>query len=796
MRWIKRLLALIAILVLVVIIVAAYLVVTFDANAYKERIESEVREATGRELTLAGPIELTLFPSLGLRLEEVRLGNAAGFGDEPFAELDVVDVAVAVMPLLRRELEVQRVEADGARLNLARDADGRNNWDDLSERAEHARDEAVEGDDRTATESRLAMERINIAGISLSNARVVWDDRQTGMQARLDPFNLRIGSFHPGVETSLTLDAAVQAEGGDLPEPVELALDLNGLMNLDLLNRRYSVRRMRANFGVEGAGLVRPLGLTLESDVALEMAETTSLRFERLSLGLSAVTLTGFAELSGLEGENPNLRTELRTNTFDLRQVLEDLGHEAPTTTDPDVLSRIALDLSASGTPEVMTLDSLVIGIDDTRFIGDARWNASGAQPRLAFTLSGNELDLDRYLPPEAEQARTEGPAGEGEEDIAIELPLEWLRGVDVDGHMELTTLRVLGLRLNAITLEIQARDGDWRIEPLSGTGYDGELTSRLRLDARADTPRYEFAASLADLDIGALLDDFQGDEARLTGTGNLELDLRTAGASVNALTAALNGDGTMRFADGAVRGINIAQLIRRAEARLRGETLEADAPNQTDFSELGGSFSFRDGVVHNDDLHASSPLLRVRGAGSANLVEATLDYRLSTSLVATIEGQGGRSLEDLRGVTLPIRIEGAFTDPSIRLDLEQVLRERLDAEVGERLREERDRLEDEAEERVREEGARLLERLSGSRSRERDAEQVPGPETADPEAAESQALEPGEPGDPTDATEPEAGPDTDAGAAQEQPVEPEQADESGGPVEDMEDALHEGQDR
>lgn len=115
MKWIKRLLALIAILLLLVVIVAIYLVATFDANDYKERIEAEVRDATGRELTLEGPIGLTLFPNLGLRLEEARLGNAEGFGDDPFAELDVVDVSLAVMPLLRRELDVRHIEADGVR---------------------------------------------------------------------------------------------------------------------------------------------------------------------------------------------------------------------------------------------------------------------------------------------------------------------------------------------------------------------------------------------------------------------------------------------------------------------------------------------------------------------------------------------------------------------------------------------------------------------------------------------------------------------------------------------------------
>ncbi|WP_018880980.1 AsmA family protein [Thioalkalivibrio sp. ALE30] len=723
MKWIKRLLGLIAVLILLAIIVAAYLLVTFDANDYKERIEAEVQEATGRELTLSGPIGLTLFPSLGLRLEEVRFGNAEGFGDEPFAEVDVVDVAVAVMPLLRRELEVQRVEADGVRLNLARDEQGRNNWDDLLDHAGAARDEAVGADDdeRTETETRLALQRIDVAGISLTNARVHWDDRESGMQATLEPFELQVGRFRPGIETRLDLEAVVRAEGGDLAEPVELALDLGGLMNVDLLNERYSVRRLNATLGLDGGGLPRAVGMTLESDVGLEMADAMTLRFERLTLGVSDLRLTGFAELSDLDGEVPQVRTEMRTNTVNLKDVLTDLGLEAPQTNDPDALARVAFDFSASGSFQALEMSPFLVTVDDTMLSGSAGWDGRGERPKITFDVSGERLNLDRYLPPEVEEARTDNGNGErdADEDLAIELPLEALRSVDVDGRAALDRLDVMGMVLRNIELQIRGEAGDWNIEPLNAAAYDGELTSRLRLDARHDAPRYELAADLQGLDIGALLEDFQGDDARLMGTGNLELDISTRGELLSELKGALNGSGNMRFEDGAVRGINVAQIIRRAEARLRGEQLEEDEPNQTDFSELAGSFTIRDGVVRNDDLAASSPLLRVRGEGQADLNDDSLDYRVNTTVVGTLEGQGGRELDDLRGVTLPIRISGTFTDPSFRLDLEDALRGRYEDEARERVREEEERVRerlDEEEERARErierESDRLLDRF------------------------------------------------------------------------------------
>ncbi|WP_018141221.1 AsmA family protein [Thioalkalivibrio sp. ALJ7] len=723
MKWIKRLLGLIAVLILLVIIVAAYLLITFDANDYKERIEAEVQEATGRELTLSGPIGLTLFPSLGLRLEEVRFGNAEGFGDEPFAEIDVVDVAVAVMPLLRRELEVQRVEADGVRLNLARDEEGRNNWDDLLDQAGAARDDAVGADDdeRTETETRLALQRIDVAGISLSNTRVRWDDRESGMQATLEPFNLQVGRFRPGMETRLDLEALLRVEGDDLDEPMEVALDLGGLLNVDLLNERYSVRRLNATLGLDGGGLPRAVGMTLETDVALEMADAMALRFERLTLGVANVRLTGFAELSDLDSEAPQIRSEMRTNTFNLKELVAELGMEPPETNNPDALSRVALDFSANGGFQNLTMDPFLITVDEAMLGGSAGWDGRGERPLIRFDVSGESLNLDHYLPPEVEEARTDNGNGErdADEDIAIELPLEALRSIDVDGSAALGRLDVMGMVLRNIELQIKAEAGDWNIEPLNAEAYEGELTSRIRLDARHDVPRYELAADLQSLDIGALLEDFQGDDARLMGIGNLELDIATRGELLSDLKSALNGSGNMSFEDGAVRGINVAQVIRRAEARLRGESLEEDEPNQTDFSELTGSFTIRDGVVRNDDLRANSPLLRVRGEGRADLNDDSMDYRVNTTVVGTLEGQGGRELDDLRGVTLPIRITGTFADPSFRLDLEDALRERYEGEARERVREEqeraRERLDEEeqrARDRIEQESDRILDRL------------------------------------------------------------------------------------
>jgi len=719
MKWIVRLLGLLGVLLLLVVIVAVYLVVTFDPNDYKDRIEAEVADATGRELTLAGSIELTLFPSLGLRLEDARLANAQGFGEEPFAELRVIDLAVAVMPLLRRELEVQRIEADGVTLRLARDADGRSNWDDLLERAEAAAAEEPDGGPGNSGPEDapgLALQELQIAGLEVTGLRVEWDDRQAGTRMLLDPVNLRLRNFRSGIDAPLDLEASVRIEEAD-QEPVEADLRLDAQLNLDLPAERYALRAVRSDVDLRHPALEQEVNLRLETDLAFDMREAVA-RVEDLSARVSDLHLTGRLEVGDLDEEMPSLQAELRSNTFNPRVVFADLGLDAPRTTDREAFTRMELDVSASGTPLRLEVSPVLVTLDDTNLRGEGELDLSGARPLVRFDLSGDRLDVDRYLPPEVERARApEAPDAVDlpAEDIPIDLPIELMRAFDLDGHVRLDWLKLLGLTLEEIDLTLRARDGEWSVEPLTGNGYQGRLEARVTVDARGEVPGYAAAVDLRSVAIGPLLEALLEDESRLVGTGSLGLDVRTEGGTVQALTESLNGRGEMRFSDGAVRGINVARIIRNAEARLRGETPEDDGePDETDFTALAGSFQIRDGVVRNDDLTASSPLLRVAGRGSADLPARELDYRLDTTLVATIEGQGGRSLEDLRGVNLPIRITGTFEEPRYRLDLEDVVRERVD----QRLRREGERLQE-----------RLMERfgLDGGEGDQQDAAPEPG---------------------------------------------------------------------
>jgi AsmA protein len=127
--WIRRLAIALALVLLLLAAAAAWLIATFDPNKYKGIAVDWMKTEYNRTLAIDGPVELSVFPRLQVRLSRLSLSEPAG-GDE-FAGIDDAALAIDVMPLLRGALNIDRVEAHGVRLNLLTDVEGRRNFDDL-----------------------------------------------------------------------------------------------------------------------------------------------------------------------------------------------------------------------------------------------------------------------------------------------------------------------------------------------------------------------------------------------------------------------------------------------------------------------------------------------------------------------------------------------------------------------------------------------------------------------------------------------------------------------------------------
>ena len=199
---------------------------------------------------------------------------------------------------------------------------------------------------------------------------------------------------------------------------------------------------------------------------------------------------------------------------------------------------------------------------------------------------------------------------------------------------------------------------------------------------------------SLTGVQAGPLLKDLTGDD-QLLGTANVKANLNGAGNDVDEILNTLKGTAEFSFKDGALNGVNIAALIREAQAKLEGQPApKQEQPTRTDFALLKGTATVTNGLVKNDDLVMKSPLLRITGAGEVNLPKEAVDYTLTTKFVGSLEGQGGKGSKKLEGVSIPIHIGGTFSKLTYVPDLGSVMTDAAKKEVDKRVQKEKKNLE------------------------------------------------------------------------------------------------------
>lgn len=703
-----RILAIIVVLLFVIPLAAvAAFYLFFDPNDYREQIAGYVEDQTGRSMSIDGDLGVTFFPWLGITVDDVSLANAEGFEPDNMAEIEQAVLRIQLLPLLRRELNLDTARLDGLDLHLARDEEGRTNWDDIVERLEQAPDEAPsEAPDEPRDDQGLDWQ---LAGVEARDARIVWEDATVPARYVISDAHLSAGAVGLGEATDLELAFHLESDQPELSGPVELTGEL--AIAPDFATASASDLELAAKLSGEGVP-----GGEFDGRLAIPTLEWHGDE-ERLripDLTVNAYGIEAAAEVTGERlAEAPRFAGQLTIQPFNARELMTSLDLEPPETADPDALSRIAFTTAFEGSTTDAAMEDLELTLDDTQLTGGAEISNLDATPHYGFELTAGELDLDRYLPPEGdeESGETENGQDEGAPDTGeAETPdLAALQNLRADGEVTVERLKGGGLTLEDIAVTVSAEDGRIDLEPVSARLYEGELAAAGAVDAREADPVLEADAELAGIQIGPLVADLM-DEEWLTGRGDLTFDISATGLTPDQLTRTLNGNAAVHLEDGTVRGLNIPHLVRDARAILAQEERPDSADDQaTDFAELTATAEITDGVVRNEDLALRSPLLRANGTGEADLPASELDYLLEVRLVESMEGQGAED-GDGDGITIPIRIRGSFADLRIRPELEDALRERAREELDEEVEELRSRGEEEREE-IEE---RLEEELKG----------------------------------------------------------------------------------
>jgi AsmA protein len=677
-------------LIVLLVVVLAGVALFFDPNDYKDEITVAVDNATGRTLTLEGDLSLSVFPRLSIALGAAELSNGAGFGDAPFARFDSAELRVGLLPLLARRIEVDRAVLSGLRLNLARDAQGRTNWEDLGAGGGGANVAAAETPE--AGGGGAADLDISVGAVQILDAEVTWRDAAAGQDWTLSNFNLRASDFNPGRPFPLAI--GFDLAGAEVSVSVEA--EMQALV--ELAANRYRLDDLRVDLEGEGPGWPGGSGeasLKFASFDANLDAQTVAL--EELELEMLGMTVHG-----NLTGEDLlddlSLSGGIEIDEFDPRDLMAAFD-TAIETADPDVLGRASARAQFYFDSSAMGMRDMALSLDDSTLSGSAGLRGE----RVEFDLTVDAIDIDRYLPPPADDEDVPADTGSVDE---IDLPIDPLRNFSAMGNLALNETKFLGMTLNNANFALAAGNGRMTLTP-TGRLYGGTLDGQITIQVQGNDARLALRSSLANIDMAGFASDYLKIDT-LAGTGNVTLDLAATGAKVGTIKRDLDGRASVAITDGALLGIDIWQEIMELRARATGPDAPApQEPVQTVFSRIAIGGPVEDAVLTTEEFSAVLPFAALTGSGTVDLLTTELALRANAGLVDGPTLQQDPVLAAYAGRQMPLTISGTLAAPRVLPDIQGLLSQA----VQQRVQEEVDEARDDAEERVRDRLRNLIDR-------------------------------------------------------------------------------------
>ena len=615
---------------LIVFLLVALLVLPrfVDIQQYKPRIEERVSLATGRPFSLGGDLSLSLFPWAGLSFSDLHLGNPQGFKEKDFVSVKSFEVRVKLLPLLFRDIRIKRFVVDGARIVLIKKKDGRTSWGgigkpsaELREREKEPRGKRMEG---------FPIKDLTLGELAITNGSVLWIDH--GADARRE-----------------ISDVTVRLQDVSLNNPIKF------LISSLLDGKPVSLEGSVGPLGKEpGTG---PVPLTLSAKAFKELVMIINGTIDKMT-------------------SQPRFDLALQVSPFSPRKLMAALDLPVPVTKDPQALNRLSLKALVKGDQTMVALSDGTLDLDGSKLAFSARVKEF-SKPDVTFDLAMDKINADRYLPPPGKDKGEEAVKTKSPPPAKKKTDYTPLRKLRVNGHMKIGELTVKNARMQDLDVTVTGDKGVFVLKPMHVKLYDGSVAAESSLNVVQDVPRTMVKVQSQGIQVNPFLYDVLKKDI-LAGTVLSQLDFTAQGDDPDRIKQTLNGTGQLVFTDGAIKGFDLAAMVRNVKDAFIG-TKTAEKP-RTDFSEFRVPFTATNGVVNTKDTSLKSPFIRVVAMGNANLVDESLDFRIVPKVVGTMKGQG--DVVERSGVMVPIKVTGTFSVPRFAPDLEGLLKQQLEGGI------------------------------------------------------------------------------------------------------------------
>jgi len=673
---IKVLAIVVGALLLIVVAVLVAVAFLFNPNDYKGEIAAAVAKSTGRTLALDGNLALSVFPTVRIGVGSATLSNAPGFGAAPMAKIGGAELSVSLLPLLMGRIEIAKARLTGLELNLARDARGRNNWEDLGGGAAAA----PAGGAAPSSSGSAASFDLAADAIEIDDARVTWSDASTGSKWELTSFGLDAKGF--GVGKKFPLQMRFALAGADVAVKVDSSMDAT----LTLASDEYRLDKLLTKISGSGKGWPGGQGdatLKIDSLDANLMKETLDLN--GLSLAVLGITTTGSLKGTKLMS-NLSLSGAVDIQQFDPQDVLGALKVEVKTA-DPKVLRAASAKANFSYTSAQTGLSDMRLKLDDSTLTG--RVGLEGK--KLVYDLTVDDINVDRYLPP---SGKSDAPQNEGSLD-AVNLPLDALRDLNAEGSLKLGKAKFSGLTVSDAAFGLSAANGMLKLTPTASL-YGGKYGGDISVAVEKSDAKMTIAQHVDAVNLDPLGKDLLGAQY-FTGVGNVKLDLVATGSNLGQMRKGVDGAVSFDVKNGSLEGVDLWYELRRVRAVL--DKSEAPprppGPRRTAFSSLSASGDVKDAVLTNKDLKGVLDFMTITGNGTINLLDEKIDLDLKATMVDGPKLQSDPLMAKYAGQSLPLHATGTMSEPSVTPDVSALAKQRANKELDEQKQKAQDKLKD-----------------------------------------------------------------------------------------------------
>lgn len=675
---VKKIALLISIPFIAVIITFLVLVLLVNPNDFKPLIKEQVEAQTGRQLTINGDIEWRFFPSIGFSIGEVALSNPKGFSTPDLVKFNNAVLDLNVRPLFQHEINIGLVTLDGASFTLHTLKNGTTNLDNIGptkeqiETIETTPEEPVAKiTDNTQPSTQLNDWKVTLEGIALTNAEVLIQDDKAGTKMYFSDMNLSLSQFSPGQWAHLEFD--LKGDLGQQNVALKGETDLNIAVTLD----DASLKQTEFNVSYSDAS-------NKFNDISFTIDKFSFDTWANISLkAIGKANALNVNSISTFDLYVPKALDVIQVKDFSSTNNVK--GQGIP---NEDVTAVIGFNSTFDLNKSYLKIEKLDLSAVDTDFNGKMSVQLNDI-PKVRFELQSPNVDVDALLAtlPQSEATATEKTASNNKELPAskateVEPDLSALKTLDVAGTIIIDKFKASNAKMQNVTSVFSVNRGVLKLTKFHSDLYEGAIDMTAALDARKTTPTYSIKQSIKGVQVAPLLTDVMG-ESLIEGNGNMALNVTGKSLKPSALKENLKGKASINFADGAVNGINIPLLIRTTYAKIKGEKVKgSEEAEKTDFSALTADFYLSKGNATTKNIKMVSPLLRIHGEGSAHYVNETANMLIKTSIVGSLKGQGGKGIDDLKDVTIPIRITGPWAKPKYKLEFDDVMQQKAKKEI------------------------------------------------------------------------------------------------------------------